>query len=105
MKIIILIAILVTGVGLSVIADIFLKKSGWTNWYWIAAGSLAYAVVAVIVAAAFHYAEFGKVFLIWEVMALILGMLIAGWHYKEPFTVYRFISLLLAVFALYFSYK
>jgi multidrug transporter EmrE-like cation transporter len=105
MKLAVLTLTIGIGVALTVLADIFLKKSGWSNWYWIAAGAFVYAVAAIFVADAFHYTEFGRVFLVWEIIAVILGMLVAGVYYKEPFTIYRFVALILAFAAIYFSYK
>jgi len=93
------------GVALTVIADILLKKSGGVDWRYIVIGFFVYGLVAIPVALAFRYTEFGKLFLIWEVVAVILGMIVASFYYKEHFTVYRAIALILALAALYFSYK
>lgn len=93
------------GVALTILADIFLKKSGGQDWRWIAAGILLYGIVAILVAAIFHYTEFGKLFLIWEALAVILGLAVASLYYKEPFTVYRLAGFGFAMAALYFSNK
>lgn len=93
------------GVTLTIIADMFLKKSGWHDWKWIAAGFLTYGLIAIPVAAAFKYTDFGKLFLIWEGIAIILGLAVATLYYKEPITSYRTIAFGLTLAALYFSYK
>lgn len=95
--------LIVSGVGLTLVADICLKKSGGQDWRWIAAGVVIYGVIALPVAVAFKYTEFGKLFLIWEAVAVILGLAVATWHYHEPFTSHRVIALVLAIAALYFA--
>jgi multidrug transporter EmrE-like cation transporter len=82
-----------------------LKKSGGVDWRYIVLGFIAYGLVAIPVAFAFRNTEFGKLFLVWEVLAVILGMIVASFYYKEHFTVYRAVALILALAALYFSYK
>ena len=93
------------GVALTVIADMLLKKSGGVDWRYIIVGFLVYGLVAIPVALAFRYTEFGRLFLIWEVLAVIFGMIVASFYYKEHFTVYRATALVLALAALYLSYK
>jgi len=105
MKIAIVSAMIAIGVALTIVADMLLKKSSGHDWRLIALGFFVYGLIAIPVAIAFKYTEFGKLFLIWEAAAVILGVIVASLYYKEPFTSYRFIALALALAALYFSYK
>ncbi len=98
-------AIIAFGVALTVIADIFLKKYGWGDWRYVALGALLYAAVAVPVAIAFHYTDFGKLFIVWEAASVLLGLAVASVYYKEPFTAYRAAACVLALAALYLSEK
>ncbi len=104
LKAIILTSMITVGVILTVVGDVFLKKSGGSNWWYIGIGVVTYALVAIPVAIAFKYTEFGKLFLIWESIVIIFGMALASWYFKEPFTSPKFVSLILALAALYFSY-
>ena len=51
------------------------------------------------------YCCFGTLFLVWEAVAVIFGVIVASWYFGEVFTVYRFFALLLALAALFFAYK
>lgn len=105
MRIIFITLLIGVGVALTIVADILLKKSGWNDWRYVVVGFLIYGFIAIPVAIAFKYTEFGKLFLIWEAVAVILGLVVASWYYKESFTAYRFVALFLALAALFFSYK
>lgn len=105
MKYLIIVASIAVGVGLTIVADIILKKAGSTNWKYLAAGFLIYGLIAVPVAIAFKYSEFGQLFLVWEAVAVIFGVIVASMYFKEAFTVYRLAALFLALAALFFSYK
>lgn len=93
------------GVGFSIIGDIFLKKSELTNYTYVALGVLIYACGAIPVAFAFKKIEFGSVFMIWEAITVISAIIIASIVFKESFSFYKAIALVLAMAALYFSYK
>lgn len=93
------------GVALTILADVALKKSNASDWRLMLFGFLVYGLVAIPVAVAFKYTEFGKLFLVWEAAVVICGVVVASWLYKEPFTSYRFIALLLALIAMFFAYK
>lgn len=97
--------LVLVGTGLSVIADIFLKKSNLNDYRYLIIGALFYTATALPVAVVFKYMDFGKLFLIWEAVFVLLGIAVATWYYREPFTVYRLIALILALGALFFSYK
>ncbi len=90
---------------LSIIADIFLKKSHLENYSFLAAGILFYALSAFPVAAVFNRTDFGTVFLIWQTLMVITALALGSWMFKESFTVYKALALFFAMIALYFSYK
>ena len=93
------------GVVLSIGADIFLKKSGFTNPKFIFYGFLLYGLTAIPVAAAFNLIDFGPVFLIWESLSIIIALVIGSVLFHEPLTSGKIISLLLALAALFFAYR
>lgn len=98
-------ALIAVGVILTIIADMFLKRGGATDWRFLVAGFLVYGLIAFPVAVAFKYAEFGQLFLVWEASAILLGVTVASLFYGEAFTTSRLIAVLLALGALWFSYK
>lgn len=75
-----------TGAGLTLLADVLLKKSNGFTWSYFLAGLGLYAVVAVPVAVAFTYVEFGPLFIIWESLYLILGLTFGSLIFGEAFT-------------------
>lgn len=93
------------GVGLSMIGDILLKKSQTSDYKLFALGLFFYALGAIPVAFAFKKIEFGSVFLLWEAVTVIAALIIATWLFKENFSFYKCIALILALGAAYFSYK
>jgi multidrug transporter EmrE-like cation transporter len=97
--------LIVCGVAFSMVGDVFLKKSHMNNYKLFALGIFFYALGAVPVAFAFKKIEFGSVFLIWEAVTVIAALSIASLVFKESFTMYKAIALLLALGAAYFSYK
>ena len=105
MKFLLVSFLIIIGVGLTIAADIVLKKSNGADWKLIVLGVLLYGVIAVPVAFAFKFTEFGTLFLVWEAVAVIFGITIASVWYKEPFTIYRLLALVLALGALVLSYK
>lgn len=94
-----------TGVALSMVGDVFLKKSHTTDTKLFILGLFFYALGAIPVAFAFTKIEFGSVFLIWEAVTVIAALTIGALIFKEHFTVYKVIALFLALGAAYFSYK
>src|SRR3989338_8741847 len=105
MKLILVTLLIVVGVGLTIFADILLKKGGYSDWRYLAGGFFVYGIVALPVAVAFKYTEFGQLFLVWEAAAVILGIITASWYFGEIFTIYRLVALTLALAAIWFSYK
>ncbi|MBI5229922.1 MAG: hypothetical protein HY981_01330 [Candidatus Magasanikbacteria bacterium] len=76
-----------------------------SDWRYLAGGIALYTLVALPVALAFKYTDFGQLFLIWEAAAVILGILIARFYFNEPVTAYKSIALVLALAAAFFAYK
>jgi multidrug transporter EmrE-like cation transporter len=105
MRFLFIILFISLGVCVTVVADVLLKKSGLTDYKYLYAGIALYGLAGLPVALAFKYTDFGKVFLIWEILAVLTGIAVASWFYKEDFTVNRFIALALGFAALYFSSK
>src|SRR3989338_3283342 len=105
MKVLVISLLILIGVVLTILADILLKKGGYSDWRYLIGGFLIYGVIALPVAAAFKYTDFGQLFLIWEDVAVVLGVATASWYYAAAFTGYRFSALALALAALWFSYK
>ena len=104
-KIFISFLLIVGGVALSMVGDVFLKKSHTTDYKLFALGLFFYALGAIPVAFAFKKIEFGSVFLIWEAVTVIAALAIATLLFKEDLSNYKLIALLLALGAAYFSYK
>lgn len=105
MKSIAVILAITLGVGLTLVADIILKKSGLYNVKLLLLGFLLYGVIAIPVALAFRFVQFGALFIVWEAVVVIVGIIVASFYYKEPFGLWRFMALMLAVGALLLSYK
>lgn len=105
MKILFVTALVAVGVVLTIVADIVLKRGGATDWRYLAAGVAIYGLIALPVAFAFKYTEFGQLFLVWEAVAVVLGVVTASLYFGEAFTIYRLGALLLALGALVLSYK
>src|SRR3989338_3551970 len=100
MKILLVTLLIGIGVTLTIVADVILKESNWDNWRYVAVGFLIYGLVAIPAALAFKYTGFGQLFLIWEAVVVISGLIVASWYYKEAFTTYRLLALMLALSAL-----
>lgn len=105
MKIFLVSLSLVVGVTLTLLADVALKKSDFSSIKWLLVGLVIYGSVAVPVALLFKLVQFGNLFILWEAAYLILGIAVASLFYNEPFTIYRFLAVLLALGALFLSYK
>lgn len=97
--------LILSGVAVSMLGDVYLKKSEVYNYKLLILGTLLYAFGAIPVAFAFKKIDFGSVFLIWEATTVISALVIASLVFKEHFSVYKCIALFLALGAAYFSYK
>jgi len=104
MRQIVLTLLIVSGVILTVIADVFLKKSAAHNvGFWLL-GLLLYAFVAIPVAFAFRMTGFGNLFLIWEAVTVVAGIIVATVLFEEAFTIQKFAALILVIAGLVLSY-
>lgn len=93
------------GVGFSMIADVFLKKSNASNIKFLILGFIFYGLATVPVAFAFKFIQFGPVFLIWEAITVISALTIASLIFNESMTVYKSVALVFAIAAIFFAYK
>jgi multidrug transporter EmrE-like cation transporter len=105
MKFILVATLTIAGAVLTVIADILLKKGGAHDWRYLTAGIVIYALVAIPVAFAFKYSEFGSLVIAWEAVLLVLSMIVSVWIFNESFTVYRLLAIILAFGAIILAYK
>ena len=97
-----LIAVVLAGVILTVGADVLLKESGGKGGKLIL-GTIAYAATAIIVAIAFRMSGFGQLFILWEALTVIGGLLIASAIFREPLTSMRLLAAFLAIVAVLLS--
>lgn len=104
MKIVYLLSLVAVGVAVSMLADYFLKKSGFYNFNLLAVGFILYGIAAFPVAAAFQFTQFGIVFLIWEAMTVTLALLMGMIIFKEPLTSLKAVALSLAILTITVSY-
>ncbi len=95
--------LLIGAVALSVVADVFLKKSQFQNWKLVMLGFFLYGLEAIPVAIAFQKITFGPVMIIWSAVAVTLGVLVASILFKEPLTYPKMLALIFAVVAIYLS--
>ncbi|MBI2057569.1 MAG: hypothetical protein HYT63_01100 [Candidatus Yanofskybacteria bacterium] len=97
--------LIVGAVSLSVVADVLLKKSGFSNIKLIALGFLLYGLEAIPVALAFQKINFGPVFIIWSAFSVIIGLVVANLMFKELYTSHKILALIFALAAIYLSSK
>lgn len=93
------------GVGFSMVADVFLKKSNASNFKFLVVGFIFYGVAALPVAYAFKFLEFGPVFLVWEAITVIAALTIGSLIFGETITFYKSIALVFAIAAIFFAYQ
>jgi len=96
--------LVLTGVLLTVLADVFLKRSGGQNPGLLIFGLVLYASVAYPVALAFRLTDFGELFLIWEAATVVLGIGVATLVFQEDLSVQRVLAVILVIVALALSY-
>lgn len=104
MKLIQTIAFLVIGVGITLLGDIFLKKSDFINLKYLGLGMLLYALVAIPVAAAFKFNQFGIIILMWEAIIVCIGLVVGLLVFKEPISTLKILTLIMAVITIVLSY-
>jgi len=93
-----------SGVALTVLADVLLKKSAGQNARFFVLGVILYALVAIPVTLAFRITEFGPLFIIWEAVTVALGLVISAVVFRETMTIQRSVAFILTIAALILSY-
>jgi len=104
MKQIIGMAAVLFGVIFSAVADIYLKKSDFSDYKLFLIGLSLYAFAALPTAFAFKFIDFGIVYLAWEAMAVILGLGIGAYLFNEGITPLKIAALSAALLAVVLSY-
>ena len=97
-------AVITIGVILTLIGDIYLKRSnGLDRPMDLSLGILFYALGCVPVVFAFKRTQFGLVFIIWEAATVVLAIGIGRAMFGEALTLKKALAVLLAVGALVMS--
>lgn len=95
--------LIATGVVLTIVGDVFLKRSNGTERPMeLFVGMLFYTLGAIPVVLAFKRTEFGLVFVIWESITVVLAIIIGRALFGEHVTSYRIVAIALALAALGF---
>ncbi len=97
--------LIITASCLTVIADMYLKKSGRKNQKEIMVGFMLYALIAIPTVLAFKYVQFGVYYLLWEVLTTSIAIFIGTFYFKEKFTSYRFIAILFTLATIFLMYQ
>jgi multidrug transporter EmrE-like cation transporter len=96
---------LLCSVCVTVYADILLKKSdGGAHLRLLVIGLALYAASAIPIAVVFTTVQFGVVFLVWEALMVISGMVVGRILFHEQITLLKLFALLTAVVTLVVSY-
>lgn len=97
-------ALIASGVGATVIADMFLKRGAPLNSRSVAIGAALYALVAIPVALAYREISFNALFIIWEGLTILVGLAIGILWFHEPMTTRTVIAALFAIAAMALMY-
>lgn len=103
-KFIVFYLILAAAIGVEILADTFLKKSGASNLGLFFAGMILYGLTAFPVVYLFKKADFEVLFMIWEAFGILLGLAVATFYFQEPFTARKTLALTFSLGALICSY-
>ena len=93
------------GVGVSMVGDVFLKKSGGDNFKMLALGFIFYGLGAFPIALTFKYLDFGVVFLVWQALTIIVALIIGRMLFGEIMTINKVLALILVSTAMVLAYK
>jgi multidrug transporter EmrE-like cation transporter len=94
------------GVALTMVGDVFLKRSnGLDRPGDLMVGFLFYGAGCIPVVAAFKRTEFGLVFIIWEALTVVLAIAIGRLLFAESITLSRLFAMILALGAILLSLK
>jgi multidrug transporter EmrE-like cation transporter len=101
MRLMSVIALALTGVTLSMVGDVFLKRASTLgSAIDVFLGLTFYVMGCVPVIFIFRAARFGSVFIIWESLTVIMAVLIGYTVFGEALTVRKIIAVFLVVSAL-----
>lgn len=90
-------------VGIATCGDLWLKQTrGFGTWRF-AAGTVAYALCAVMAVVTFRRAQWGWVLLAWNCLSLAVGMWMSVAMFHERFTLKRAIAAVLLAAAIVIS--
>jgi hypothetical protein len=84
-------------VAMSIVADVYLKR----HQLW--PGVLIYGLCAIPAYFMFKVTMFGQAWVLWSVVGVVLGVMVATLCYSEPLTARRVASCILAITALILS--
>jgi len=91
-------------VGFSSLADVFLKKSHFTLGSAMLLGVLFYALAAPPAAIAFKLVDFSIVFIIWEALAIAMGITLGIVVFHESLSVIKIAAIGASFVTLFLSY-
>lgn len=74
-----------------------MKKSNLDNFKYLGLGIFLYALVAIPVAAAFKFNQFGIVILLWQAIIISAGLIVGWFMFKEPITSLKVVTLVMAI--------
>lgn len=98
--------VMAVGVILTILGDIFLKRSnGLDRPADLAFGVFLYALGCIPVVYVFRLTAFSTVFLVWEALTIVLAIGIGRALFHESITPLRLIAICLALGALFLSSK
>jgi multidrug transporter EmrE-like cation transporter len=90
---------------LTVLADIYLKKSKGYNHKKIVIGFILYAIIAIPTFLAFKYIQFGAYYLVWEVLTTAIAILVGTFYFKEKLTWMRLLAIVFTIATIVAIYK
>jgi len=90
-------ALIALQVAMSIVADVYLKR----HQLW--PGIVVYGLCAVPAYFMFKITMFGQAWILWSVVGVILGVMVATGYYGEPLTIRRCAAFCLAIAALVLS--
>lgn len=94
------------GVSLTLLGDVFIKRSGiWTHPSFLIIGAVFYVGGCIPVAFLFRALEFGWVFILWESISVILAVAVGQFMFGENPSFTKMLAVALALCAVVLSWK
>ena len=87
-------SLIIVSAALTVIADIYLKKSKGKDRSRVGMGFFLYSIIAIPSVLAFKYIQFGIFYLLWEVITTALAILVGTFYFNEKFIKMRFLAIM-----------